>query len=255
MMVAATSSFSKSLSLINFHKSVSRFLSFNSETVFVGESKFDTFRDTLYAIPSYVDANTPTVKRNSMNLLEGPNIRNGEAGSETRSKHSIKRNYILFGYYETPSIDTMFDTIGSKDSNKHLTVRPESSLWYTRDDDIDDQSSRDSKIIIPVNDGNLSMKGDEIVESKVKYGLMKLSAIKFKTWFDNEENKILKLLMLILIGVVITMFWYLRTTVRELKQQSQNGSNTKIPRSTDSNGSYGVESLDGGELKNISNSH
>lgn len=216
--------------------------------MFVGESKFDTFRDTLYAIPSYVDANTPTVKRNSMNLLEGPNFRNGDTGSENRNKRSSKRNYILFGYYENPSLDTMFNTIDSKDGDKQLTLRPDHSLWYTGDDG-DDQSGRGSKIIITSDNSNRSIKGDEIVESKAKYGLLKLSTIKFKTWFDNEENKILKLLMVILIGVVITMFWYLRTTVRELKQQSQNGSNTPIPRSTDSNGSYGVESLDGGELK------
>lgn len=247
-MEAATSSFSKQTQLDQFNQ-VIEIYSINSETVFVGESKFDTFRDTLYAIPSYVDANTPTVKKNSMNLLEGPSFRNGEAGSEARDRRSSKRNYILFGYYENPSIDTMFNTIGSKDGDKQLTLRPDNSLWYVREGDGDQSNSDAGKIIIPDGSGNKSMKGDKIVESKGKHGLLKLSTIKFKTWFDNEENKILKLLMVILIGIVITMFWYLRSTVRELKQQSQNGSNSRVPRSTDSNGSYGVESLACGELK------
>lgn len=228
--------------MINFDKNI-----LHSETVFVGESKFDAFHDTLYAIPSYIDDNTPTIKRNAMNLLEGPKTKNIEAGTSDRNRRSSnKRNYIIFGHYEKPSTETLFDTIGSKDSDKQqLSVRPVGGLWYEQ------QSASDSKIIIPdpgIKQMNDSVtKNEEMIESKPKYGLLKTTTVVFKTWFDNEENKILKLLMVILIGIVITMFWYFHTTVRELRQQSQNGSNPKIPRSTDSNGSYGVESLDGGE--------
>jgi hypothetical protein len=97
-----------------------------------------------------------------------------------------------------------------------------------------------------VKQKNVSViKSEEIMESNTKNGLLKTSTIKFKHWFDNEENKVLKLMMVILIGAVITMFWYFHTTVRELRQQSENGSKTKIHRSTDSNGSFGVESLNG----------
>lgn len=172
-------------------------------------------------------------------------MKNIEAGTSDRYHRSNKRNYIIFGHYEKPSTETLFDTIGNKDSDKQqLTVRPVGGLWY-------EQAPSDSKIIIPdsgLKKNNESVtKHEEMVESKPKYGLLKTSTVVFKTWFDNEENKILKLLMVILIGIVITMFWYFHTTVRELRQQSQNGSNTKIPRSTDSNGSYGVESLVDGE--------
>lgn len=216
--------------------------------MFVGESKFETCPDTLYAIPSYIDDNTPTIKRNAINLLEGPNSKNEEAGT-TNSKRSTsnKRNYIIFGHYDKPSTETIFDTIGSKVSDQQLTVQTGKSLWYQS------PGGGDEKIIIPddspkkINESTTASK-EGIVKSKKKYGLLKTVTIKFKTWFDNEENKILKLMMVILIGTVITMFWYFHTTVRELRQQSQNGSNTKIPRSTDSNGSYGVESLNGGEF-------
>lgn len=223
----------------------------------MGESKGDNFlKDTLYAIPSYVDDNTPTIKRNAKNLLEGPKNKNNEVKSPTSSaknKRSSKRNYIIFGHYENPTMESMFDSIGSKD-NKQLSVRSENSLWRFKDD----QSNQDEKIIMPddnnrrknivVRTNNVSLiEDDEIAENKKKYGLLKTSTLKFKNWFDNEENKILKLLMVILIGIVITMFWYFHTTVRELRQQSQNGSKTNVPRSTDSNGSYGVESFDGGK--------
>lgn len=207
----------------------------------------------MYAIPSYVDDNTPTVKRNAMNLLEGPNSKTPESDSSHQGKRSSKRNYILFGHYENPSVEKMFDTIGPKGGDQQISVRPENSLWYLRDSE--EASSDDDKIIIPDesrqrNNANVSVLSDDAtVGGKGKYGLLKTSTIKFKTWFDNEENKILKLLMVILIGIVITMFWYFHTTVRELRQQSQNGS--KTPRSTDSNGSYGVDSFDGGKFANF----
>jgi serine/threonine-protein kinase/endoribonuclease IRE1 len=216
-----------------------------SETVFVGESKVDTFKGTVYAIPSYVDDHTPTIKRNAMNLLEGPKSKNPTTGSPERTKRSNLKNYIIFGHYENPPTEQIFDTIGSKDSNNQLSV-PSKSVWYIKDQN---NPTSDEKIIIPDNSmkkDNVSlMKDEEAIESKAKSGLLKTSTVKFKNWFDNEENKVLKLLMVILIGIVITMFWYFHTTVRELRQQSENGSKTKIHRSSDSNGSYGVESFDG----------
>lgn len=193
------------------------------------------------------------MKRNAVNLIEGPNTKMTQGGSNDWSKRSSKRNYIIFGHYEKPSMESMFNSIDSKDSDNQLSVQSNKNLWYIKDDNED--SSNDDKIIIPgVSDersskGNVSVvEDDEMVETKQKFGLLKTLLIRFKTWFDNEDNKILKLLMVILIGIVITMFWYFHITVRELRQQtSQNGSNSKIPRSTDSNGSYTVESYDGGE--------
>lgn len=46
-----------------------------------------------------------------------------------------------------------------------------------------------------------------------------------QTWLDERESKILKLLLIILSGSIIAMFWYLKHTVRELRQ-SQSGSQT-----------------------------
>lgn len=197
----------------------------------------------MYAIPSFIDDSTPTIKRNAVNLIEGPNSRYAETGTSNKKRStSNKRNYIIFGHYDKPSTETIFDSIASKDSDQQLSVQTDKSLWYQ-------PSGEHQKIIMPddtLNEVNSTPANKEgVIKSKQKYGLLKTVTIKFKTWFDNEENKILKLMMVILIGTVITMFWYFHTTVRELRQQSQNGSNTKIPRSTDSNGSYGVESLDG----------
>lgn len=164
-----------------------------SESVFVGESKFDAFRDTLYAIPSYVDDNTPTVKRNAVNLLEGPKSKINQYVDVTeKPKQSNKRNYIIFGHYEPPTAD-LIDTITGKDhSNKQLTV-PADNLWYSK------ESQNDDKIIFPEQTPNKSeapqAKDEELAQTKPRYGLLKTSAVTIKHWFDNEENKILKLLM------------------------------------------------------------
>ncbi|CRL01658.1 CLUMA_CG014880, isoform A [Clunio marinus] len=225
------------------------------ETVFVGESKGGLFKsDTLYAIHSYVDDNTPTIKQNSMNLLEGPNVKTNENDNKKPAK-SNKRNYIIFGHYDKPTIESMFDTIESqKSGDKQLSVDSDNSVWYVKDTS---KLPNQDKIIIPDHNSekkannNISEKNkhEEIIETKRKYGLLKTLTVNFKNWFDNEENKVLKLLMVILIGIVITMFWYFHTTVRQLREQSQNGSKTLIPNSSDSKGSYGVESLNtAGEL-------
>lgn len=233
------------------------------ETVFVGESKGETFRgDTLYAIPSYVDDNTPTIRRNAMNLLDGPNSKNSDTrySSADSNRRSSKRNYIIFGHYENPTDETVFDTIGSKDHDKQLSVRSDKSIWLKTEENEenlsevddnkiimpDDTKMRNRNIVIkPNNSSSSTVKTDEIVENKKKYGFLKTWTLKVKHWFDNEENKILKLAMVILCGCFITMFWYFQARIHELRQQSQNGSKTNVPRSTDSNRSYGDESLDG----------
>jgi hypothetical protein len=203
--------------------------------------------DTLYAIPAYVDDNTPTVKKHAMNLLEGPKSRNIEPSEYKRSN---KRNYIIFGHYENPTTEKIFDTI-AKGGDKAITVRNERSVWYESTGE-----SSDDKVIMPgvesvkVKSNNVSqvIKSDEIAETKqTNNSLLKKLIVTFKNWFDNEENKILKLLMVVLIGTFVMMVFYFQSTVRELRQQSQNGSNTNIPRSGDSNNSNYVESVNGGE--------
>lgn len=204
----------------------------------------------MYAIPSYVDDNTPTIKKHAMNLLEGPKSRNIEFSEYKRSN---KQNYIIFGHYENPTTEKIFDTI-AKGGDKAITVRNERNVLYENAGE-----SNEDKVIMPgdnrhekvMKSSNVSkvIKHDEIAETKQSNNnsLLKKLLVSFKSWFDHEENKILKLLIVVLIGTFVMMMFYFQSTVRELRQ-SQNGSKTKIPRSGDSNSSYTiVESVDGGE--------
>lgn len=214
-------------------------------TVFIGENK--GVGNSLYAIPAFVDENIPTIRnKRSMNLIEGsstPNLNIPSFGSKSDNSEKRKLDYIMFGYYENFETEKITETLNQDKSNgNELSIlggdqlsTEEKIIMPIDDNNEEDQSSRKNII----NKQNLSdFTKDEIVKSN-NFGILKTSVLKFKNWFDNEENKIIKLMMIILIGMFITMFWYFHTTVRELRQQSQNGSNT-IRRSTDSNNEYGV---------------
>lgn len=45
-----------------------------------------------------------------------------------------------------------------------------------------------------------------------------------KLWINQQENKGLKLMLIVLSGCVCAMFWYLQMQVREFQNLSQNGS-------------------------------
>lgn len=201
-------------------------------------------------MPAFVDDSTPTIKKNAFNLLEGPKSnRDPKVESKRSSNKKQNTNYIIFGHYENPTVEKVIDTI-MKDGNKAMTVRDERNVFYEGLD------AKGDKVILPNDNADRPMKSsnvskviknDEIAETKKHTTILKKLFTAFKFWFDNEENKILKLLMVILIGCFIMMVFYFRSTMRELRQ-SQNGSRTKIPRSGDSTDSYTiVESVNGGE--------
>lgn len=230
------------------------FYIFHSESVFVGENKGSSLiGDTLYALPAFIDDSTPTIKKNAMNLLEGPNSKlNRDTKTDYKMFHKRqKTNYIIFGHYDNPSIEDVVDTI-EKDGNKAMSVRKTNVLYESFDhkqNKVIMGNDNQEEVTVKANNQSKSVKNDEIAETKKNNStaLLKKLFTAFKFWFDNEENKILKLLMVILIGSFIMMVFYFRSTMRELRQ-SQNGSRTKIPRSSDSTDNYTtVESVNGGE--------
>lgn len=220
-------------------------------TVFIGESKGGA-SDTLYAINSFVHKDTPTIKKNSINLfLEGPNGREQNSPSET-NKQTIKNNFILYGHYEVPPVDV--ESIGVKTDkfNSELTIKTDLNRWHNFIN-----FNRDLKIIpetgaiIEAVDSAInsdkknksSFDKEEESDQQLKNGVLKTTQLLFKNWFDHEENKVLKLLMLITIGCVISLFWYFHATVRELRQGSQNSSKTLSQNSTDTTTNYEVRKL------------
>jgi hypothetical protein len=208
-----------------------------SETVYVGE----TIGDTFYAIPSYVDDSTRTIKKNKniVNLLEGPKGQSSHYDSEDdavvaneeyqhKRRGSVKKEKaIYYGYYETPATDTFFETLSSTkshESNNELSIIKHqnfANLYNKANSEQDEKiimGNQISEEVANASSSALNQNKASAVESQElkKMGLLKHAVHYLKTWMDQEENKVLKLLMVILIGMVITMFWYFHTTVKEV---------------------------------------
>lgn len=69
-----------------------------------------------------------------------------------------------------------------------------------------------------------------------------------KLWINQQENKGYKLMLIILFGCMISMFWYLKMQVREFQQLSQSGSNASRS-STFNNATAMIEELPDGFVK------
>lgn len=77
-----------------------------------------------------------------------------------------------------------------------------------------------------------------------------------KQWLDGQDNKAIKLALIVVVGCVVAMAWYVRMQVQEMRQISQNGSsNSKQQYLSDgTTGADGAtisitELLDNGEVR------
>lgn len=214
----------------------------------------------MYAIPAYVDDNVPTIRNRKKNLIGGPSSHGaGESQYSEKNKKLSKLDYILFGYYENFETEKLTDGLYGKSGGKEISVLRENDNFLGRESrtgemreniimpDESESSSANNKQNVVINQQNMSDVPKDGVIADNKFGLLKTLVMKFKHWFDNEENNILKLSMIILFGIIIMMFWYFHTTVRELRQQSQNGSRTYSNGSNGSSGSNSGVHYDEGE--------
>lgn len=87
---------------------------------------------------------------------------------------------------------------------------------YTKSNKDED---KDNKIIIneSVNDTEYFDKASVVEKHELKkIGILKYIRDSLKAWMDEEQNKMLKLLMVVLIVLVLTMTYYFHTTVKEV---------------------------------------
>lgn len=207
------------------------FYLFSSQTLYVGEHT-----SGLYAIPSLADRNVAQISADApINLIDGPHRQNVDLNSgylnsllEVSAAADDVDNVILLGHYQIPQIKTDMKlsvtptvrvlngahdlaTVGAatgfevininKDSADHVVIRPHMV------DDIDQRKG--------------SQQANRTMPS---WQPLKMLYSRSRTWLNDQESKILKLLLIILMGMIVAMFWYMRHTVRELRQ-SQTGSN------------------------------
>lgn len=190
-------------------------------TLYVGEH-----RHGLYALPSLVDSSTATISSNSGHLmLEGPRViaqlteNNNPAPNKEPSSVVIDsesdeydddttdNNIIVLGHYKVPA--------EYKPQNQPLQITGRSDPIIQTIDKLVNSST----ITIVVQ------TGDEIVNTTAEYRNWRKSIANIynnsKRWLNQQENKGLKLALIILVGCVITMFWYLNAQFKEFQHLSQ----------------------------------
>lgn len=160
-----------------------------------------------------------------------------------------KEDIIVLGHYEAPSVeqDHTLKISPSTPVISDVATIAKSGPFISFDTGngfimaTDPEQEQDKTSVRMKTDDNRT-NWNEIRNQK----LVKTLYLRAKHWLDTQDNKIFKVLAIIACGCVISFLWYLHITVKELKHQSQTGSNS----STHSNGQiHHLEDLGSGEIR------
>ncbi|XP_015588609.1 serine/threonine-protein kinase/endoribonuclease IRE1 [Cephus cinctus] len=207
-------------------------------TLYVGEH-----RHGLYALPSLVDASTATISSKSGHLLlEGPlampNPQNNDNSVPLPADHiplariktseedyqSIfpEKSVIVLGHYQVPAeYQPQNQPLQITGRSDPIILTEPPSLNTTKKMSVAVQTDKDSN------------------SSDEQKGWRRLVAATYsgcKRWLNQQENKGLKLALIILVGCVVAMFWYLNAQFKEFQQLSQGSRESSR---TSSNGKIG----------------
>lgn len=209
----------------------------------------------LYALPTLIDENTKTIPSDAVRLISGPNA-NANPDLIHLNKlidsanNNNNKNVVVLGHYQMPRVEEEFKlSIGSPKSsigeimdNGQLNGAKDSKRENHNDliaPDLNDehkaiqltlnrQGTKENIIPAPIepiqpDDAGIFAKVQFQSPKEIIAHVYRRSQI----WLNDRESKILTLLVIILSGLVIAMFWYVRVVlVPEIRQQSQNGSQT-----------------------------
>ncbi|CAG9584465.1 unnamed protein product [Danaus chrysippus] len=200
-------------------------------TLYIGEHNHG-----LYALSSLVDKNTVTISTGHTKplLLEGP-VTENQANSEKITYEPFKNihyqlndlnlhvtpPYLLLGHYKVPELTTNWmPHLPNINSISHSQNSVKLINGEVRVTDLDGDNETNLKS--NTNSVSVSVQTDEFFqEFSFRPDLWYKKAY---IWLHQQENKALKVLLIILMGLVVTLFWYLRYQAREFQQLSQSGS-------------------------------
>lgn len=220
----------------------------HSQSLYVGEHVHG-----LYALPTLIDENTKTIPSEAVRLISGPHtnanpdlIRLNKLIDSTNNNNNNK-NVVVLGHYQMPRVEEEFKlSIGSPKSSIGETMDGKFGVKDSKNDNHNDLIATD------LNDENKAIQltlnkqatKDNIIPAPIEpiqsddgfFAKFQLQSPKdliahvyrrSQVWLNDRESKILTLLVIILSGLVVAMFWYVRVVlVPEIRQQSQNGSQT-----------------------------
>ncbi|CAB3223992.1 unnamed protein product [Arctia plantaginis] len=220
-------------------------------TLYVGEHNHG-----LYALTSLVDKNTITISTGHTQplLIEGPSAIEQKKDQETyepfKNVHyklndlnlHLAAPYLLLGHYKVPELTTtwMPQIPNSKFLNMHNSQKSAMKLINGQVHS-ESQNDVENETNLKSNSISVSVQTEDLFE-----GFNFRPDLWYKrmyVWFHQQENQVLKVALIILVGLVIAMFWYLRYQAREFQQLSQGGSRTSNT-STASNGEVTGQLMD-----------
>ncbi|KAL1497233.1 hypothetical protein ABEB36_008228 [Hypothenemus hampei] len=191
-------------------------------TLYIGEHLHG-----LYALPSFVDQNVVTITSSDEGplLLEGPN---------SPDSPKLYLSYPISGRNYKLPLDAFPEEIlqSISEFDGHFVI-------YTGHYNVPNYSEADilgpnrpiKQIKLLTDASKISMGTQTELPEKITFSIEdneeSLSTIYYKNaknWINQQENKGLKLTLIILTGFVLAMFWYLLMQVREMQNMSQNGS-------------------------------
>lgn len=202
----------------------------------------------LYALPTLIDENTKTIPSEAVRLISGPNSNaspdlihlNKLIDSQNDNNN---KNVVVLGHYQMPRVEEEFklsigspkSSIGEINGAKDPKNENHNELIATdlNDEDkaiqltLNKRGTRENIIPapiepIPTNAGFFAKLQFQSPKEFIAHVYRRS-----QKWLNDRESKILTLLIIILFGLVIAMFWYMRVVLlREIRQQSQNGSQT-----------------------------
>lgn len=181
----------------------------------------------LYALSSLVDKNTITISTGHTQplLIEGPaNEKSDSTGSKFEPFKNVHYQlndlnvhlsapYLLLGHYKVPELTTSWmpnlpntNFFNIKNTNEDTIKLINGQVQTDTQKDVENETNLKSNSI------SVSVQTEEFFE-----GFNFRPDLWYKKgyiWLHQQENKALKVALIILVGLVITMFWYLRYQVR-----------------------------------------
>lgn len=191
-----------------------------SPTLYIGEHNHG-----LYALSSLVDKNTVTISTGHRPLLlEGPVTETQAKGNQEtyepfKNVHfqlndinlHVTPPYLLLGHYKVPELTTTFmPQLPNANLNQNLNQNNgikliNGQVHSESEQDGDNETKKSNSVSVSVQTEDW-----EVQEIYLRPMLWYKQA---HIWLHQQENKALKLLLIILMGLVVTMFWYLRYQV------------------------------------------
>ncbi|KNC31642.1 hypothetical protein FF38_11092 [Lucilia cuprina] len=224
------------------------------QSLYVGEH-----RHGLYALPSLVDKNTPRITTAPpIKLLDGPQT-NVDPNTIYLNDVFDNKAGILLGHYNVPNDVNLqispTPAVTKEDNNHQLATinaalnGPGLSILSTGNEkhsaDIGVQTEPvieleiESKIINKTFGRFALNKTKEIIIDNSK----QVRSFIYEWFIDHPSNQV-HVILCIIIVVMFIMFWYMYSSVRELRNQSENGSKTNGYSGSRGSGSSNISAQD-----------